>query len=105
MGQPAGTAVEVEDRDALRIGTMQAARGRPHVDEHWWPYALNPTEAWVPSQKGLLLEAPQRHSVRRLRTSYVVPSADSTGMPPLTQMGPLTPICGSSTSPIEGSKA
>ena len=32
-------------------------------------YALKPTEAWDPSQKGLLLDAPQRQSVTRLRTS------------------------------------
>jgi hypothetical protein len=31
--------------------------------------SLNLIDAWAPSQKGLFLDAPHRHSVTRLRTS------------------------------------
>ena len=57
-----------------------------------------------PSQKGLLLEAPQRQRVTRFRISYARPSADSMVIRPLTQIGPLTPATGSWTRPIDGSK-
>ena len=57
--------------------------------------------AWEPSQKGLFLEAPQRQRVTRLRTSYSNPSAETTGMPPRSQMGPEHCCAGSSTRPME----
>ena len=45
---------------------------------------------------------PQRQRVTRFRTSYSAPSADSTTIPPRTQMGPLTFSCGSCTKAIDG---
>src|SRR5207237_1402031 len=63
--------------------------------------ARNPIVTCEPSQKGLFFDAPQRHSVMRLRTSYLKPSAAVTGTPPRTHTGPLTPSAGSSMSPID----
>jgi hypothetical protein len=65
-------------------------------------YALNPIEAWLPSQKGLLLDAPQRQSLARLRISYLSPSALTTMAPPRTHSGPEMHNLGPSTRPIEG---
>ena len=42
----------------------------------------------MPSQYGLLCDAPQRHRVTRLRTSHGWPSARAIGMPPLTHSAP-----------------
>jgi len=56
-----------------------------------------------PSQNGLLTELPQRHKVSRFRISYVFSSAETTGMPPRTQIGPLTFFSVSSISPSDGS--
>ena len=64
-----------------------------------------PIAACVPSQNGLFLEAPHRHSVMRLRTSYFVPSAAVTAIRPRTQIGPETCSPGSSTRPIDGSSS
>jgi len=61
--------------------------------------------AWLPSQNGLLLETPQRHSVIRFRLSYLVPSCDSSVTLPRTHSGPLHPSAGSSTTPIDGGRA
>src|SRR5262249_43249372 len=64
-----------------------------------------PDSLCVPSQYGLLFDAPQRHRVTRLRTSHGWPSARSIGMPPLTHSAPsgVTAISwgrsGSTTSP------
>ena len=63
--------------------------------------SLNFTCAWVPSQNGLFCDCPQRHSVTRLRTSYSKPSADTTGIPPRNQSGPLHSWAGSSMRPID----
>lgn len=41
--------------------------------------------AWAPLQKGLLSEAPQRHSVTRFRFSYRLPSWNSIVIPSRTQ--------------------
>src|SRR5205814_1808406 len=60
--------------------------------------------ACVPSQNGLLLDAPQRHSVTRLRRSWGLPPSDSIAIPPRTQSGPLQPSAGSSTTPMEGGR-
>ena len=68
----------------------------------WSGHSVNPMEAWLASQNGLLADAPQRQSVTRLRTSYVSLSADITVMPPRTQIGPATPCAGSATMPIDG---
>src|SRR5260370_18529400 len=43
-----------------------------------------------PSQKGLLADRPHRHRVIRFRTSWASPSTETTGIPPRTQIGPLT---------------
>ncbi len=66
-------------------------------------YAIQPYLRWLPSQKGLFLLFPQRQSVTRLRISYVVPFADSIGIPPLTHIGPILPGWVSTTRPMEGS--
>jgi hypothetical protein len=55
----------------------------------------------VPSQNGLFRDRPQRQRVTRLRTSYSKPSAETTGIPPRSQTGPLQCSSGSSTSPID----
>src|SRR6266404_5728032 len=62
---------------------------------------LKPIETCMPSQKGLFFDAPQRHSVTRLRTSYSKPSAPTTCTPPRSHIGPRHTLTGSSTSPIE----
>ncbi len=61
--------------------------------------------ACVPSQNGLFADRPQRQSVWRFRTSYEVPSAEKTGMPPLSQSGPLQFFAGSSTTAIDRSSS
>src|SRR5512137_1056971 len=66
---------------------------------------LKPAAVWAPSQKGFFRDRPQRHSVTRFRLSYLTPSADSMGTPPLTQMGPLLPASGFSIRLIEGSSS
>jgi len=61
--------------------------------------------ACVPSQNGLFLDPPQRHSVTRLRTSYSSPSAAISAIPPRSQSGPLQVCAGSSIRPIEGASS
>ena len=51
-------------------------------------FAENPMSLCVPSQRGLIFEAPHRHKVTRLRVSKGSPSDRSTTMPPLTHNGP-----------------
>src|SRR6202050_2018381 len=63
--------------------------------------AWNLIDACVPSQKGLLRDAPQRHRVTRLRTSYSKPSAATTAIPPRSQIGPAQASAGSSIRPME----
>ena len=65
--------------------------------------SLNFIEACVPSQKGLLLDCPQRHRTTRFLTSKVSPFSFCTGIPPHTARPPLTFIDGSSMSARLGS--
>ncbi|GEM_PF-5314137 len=64
--------------------------------------SLNLTLLCFPSQKGLFFDFPHLHNVILSLASYRVPSADSSAIPPLAQIGPLVFACGSSTNPSEG---
>ena len=50
--------------------------------------SLNLIDAWVPSQNGLFCDAPHRHKVTRLRTSYSKPSELNNCIPPRNHSGP-----------------
>src|ERR1035438_570862 len=67
--------------------------------------AQAPQAACEPSQNGLLAELPHRHNVSRFRISYVFPAAETTGMPPRTQIGPPTFFSVSSIKPSDGSNS
>ena len=56
---------ELGERSNQVVLCASTGSGLPSVSIH----SLNPTEAWLASQKGLLAEAPHRQSVTRLRTS------------------------------------
>jgi hypothetical protein len=66
-----------------------------------WP-PVRSQAACAPSQNGLLAELPHRHNVSRFRISYVFPSAETTGTPPRTQIGPPTFFSVSSIRPSDG---
>lgn len=65
--------------------------------------SMNLIDACAPLQKGLFCDAPQRHKVMRLRTSYSKPSAPINCTPPRNHTGPEQPLAGSSISAIDGS--
>lgn len=90
---------EVERRRYARVSRPQFD---PMTSTRERYLARNLMAACVPSQNGLLLDSPQRHSVTRSRASYSSPSAAISAIPPRNQIGPLQASAGSSISPIEG---
>ena len=48
-----------------------------------------PVRAWVPSQKGLLLEPPQRHRKKRCGALRAIPRVSVTSRPPSHRYGPF----------------
>ena len=70
--------------ERIRLARMATTTSRPLV-----PQARNPLCQCVPSQKGLLPEPPHLHSANRARTSYGVPSSETTGIRPTTRYGPF----------------
>ena len=68
---------------AGRLG--QASADRASLVHSGIAGSSNPYSLCEPSQNGLLRDCPHRHTVWRLRTSYGVPSSDTTGIPPRIQ--------------------
>lgn len=62
------------------VGQKQAYRLREHRDL----VTENPMSLWLPSQRGILAEAPHRQRVTRFRSSRTSPFDIPTGISPLT---------------------